>query len=171
MRKLESSQKDESRAQSADSSKAYRKRRAFYCLKCDMHCCLPTCEISFLDGFHNCCLYKPSSFYVIYKMTFIIFVITLCSQTWSFVYFIACFQYVPNLSQCALSFVTLQHLPPKVLTSRQPVCEYIVPGNRSKTSSFQLPYSISPSADCARELFKPSKDSASLLVCTRKKFF
>jgi len=31
MRKFESSQKDESRTQSADSSKAYRKRRAFYC--------------------------------------------------------------------------------------------------------------------------------------------
>jgi len=31
MRKFESSQKDESRAQSAGSSKAYRKRRAFYC--------------------------------------------------------------------------------------------------------------------------------------------
>ena len=31
MRKFESSHKDESRAQSADSSKAYRKRRAFYC--------------------------------------------------------------------------------------------------------------------------------------------
>ena len=31
MRKFESSQKDESRAQSADSSKAYRKRRAFCC--------------------------------------------------------------------------------------------------------------------------------------------
>jgi len=31
MRKFQSSQKDESRAQSADSSKAYRKRRAFYC--------------------------------------------------------------------------------------------------------------------------------------------
>jgi len=33
MRKFESSQKDVSRAQSADSSKAYRKRRAFYCTK------------------------------------------------------------------------------------------------------------------------------------------
>jgi len=33
MRKFESSQKDESRARSADSSKAYRKRRAFYCHK------------------------------------------------------------------------------------------------------------------------------------------
>jgi len=31
MRKFESSQKDESRAQLADSSKAYKKRRAFYC--------------------------------------------------------------------------------------------------------------------------------------------
>jgi len=31
MRKFESSQEDESRAQSADSFKAYRKRRAFYC--------------------------------------------------------------------------------------------------------------------------------------------
>jgi len=31
MRKFESSQKDESRAQSADSSRAYRKRTAFYC--------------------------------------------------------------------------------------------------------------------------------------------
>jgi len=33
MRKFESSQKDESRAWSADSSKAFRKRRAFYCHK------------------------------------------------------------------------------------------------------------------------------------------
>jgi len=33
VRKFESSQKGESRAQSADSSKAYSKRRAFYCLK------------------------------------------------------------------------------------------------------------------------------------------
>jgi len=31
MRKFESLQRDESRAQSADSSKAYRKCRAFYC--------------------------------------------------------------------------------------------------------------------------------------------
>jgi len=33
MRKFESSHKEESRTQSADSSKAYRKRRAFYCLR------------------------------------------------------------------------------------------------------------------------------------------
>jgi len=32
MHKFESSQKDESRAQLPDSSKTYRKRRAFYCL-------------------------------------------------------------------------------------------------------------------------------------------
>jgi len=37
MRKFESLQKDESRAQSADSSKAYRKRRAFYCHNCSVH--------------------------------------------------------------------------------------------------------------------------------------
>jgi len=43
--------------------------------------------------------------------------------------------------------------------------------NRPKTSSCRLPYQRpSSSADCARELFKPSKDSASLLVCTRKNF-
>jgi len=35
MYKLESSEKDESRAQSADSSEAYRKRRAFNCCKLD----------------------------------------------------------------------------------------------------------------------------------------
>ena len=32
MRKFESSQKDESRAQSADSSNAYRQRRPFHCI-------------------------------------------------------------------------------------------------------------------------------------------
>jgi len=43
---------------------------------------------------------------------------------------------------------------------------------RPKTSSFQLPYQCySSSADCARELFKGSNRSASLLVCTRKKIF
>jgi len=39
--------------------------------------------------------------------------------------------------------------------------------NRPKTSSCQLPHQRhSSSANCARELFKPSKDSASLLVHT-----
>jgi len=35
MRKFESSQKDESRAQLADSSKAYKKRKAFCWLPCN----------------------------------------------------------------------------------------------------------------------------------------
>ena len=57
------------------------------------------------------------------------------------------------------------------LTPWEPIYEYIIPGFRPKTSSFRLPYQHhSSSADCARELFKPSKDSASLLVCTRKNF-
>jgi len=49
----------------------------------------------------------------------------------------------------------------------------LVPGNRPKTSSFRLPYQHDSSfADCTRELFKPSKDSASLLVRNLwKKFF
>jgi len=41
-----------------------------------------------------------------------------------------------------------------------------------KNSSFQLPYQQpNSSADCARELFKGSNGSASLVDCTRKKFF
>jgi len=41
-----------------------------------------------------------------------------------------------------------------------------------KNSSFWLPYQRpSSSVDCARELFKGSNGSASLLDCTRKKFF
>jgi len=52
------------------------------------------------------------------------------------------------------------------------VYEYIVPGNRPKPSSFCLPYQHhSSSVDCARELFKPSQDSASLLICSPKYFF
>jgi len=44
--------------------------------------------------------------------------------------------------------------------------------NRPKTSSCQLPYQCpSSSTDCARELFKDSNGSASLLVCTWKKIF
>jgi len=39
MRKFEPSQKDESRAQLADSSKVYWKRRAFYCHKIFYHDC------------------------------------------------------------------------------------------------------------------------------------
>jgi len=41
-----------------------------------------------------------------------------------------------------------------------------------KNSSFRLPYQRpSSSADCARELFNSSNGSASLVDCTRKKFF
>jgi len=41
-----------------------------------------------------------------------------------------------------------------------------------KNSSCQLPYQRpSSSVDCARELFKGSNGSVSLVDCTRKKFF
>jgi len=41
-----------------------------------------------------------------------------------------------------------------------------------KNGSFQLPYQHpSSSADCAREVFKGSNRSASLVDCTRKKIF
>ena len=43
---------------------------------------------------------------------------------------------------------------------------------RKKNSSFRLPYQCpSSSAHCARELFSGSNGSASLVDCTRKKFF
>ena len=43
---------------------------------------------------------------------------------------------------------------------------------RKKNSRFRLPYQCpSSSADCARELFNGSNGSASLVDCTRKKFF
>ena len=61
---------------------------------------------------------------------------------------------------------------PWVLTRWWTVYECIVPGFRHKTSSFQLPYQRHNSfTNCARELFKGSNGSASLLVCTRKKIF
>jgi len=47
----------------------------------------------------------------------------------------------------------------------------LYPEIRLKSSIFWLSYqSHSSSADCARELFKPSKDLASLLVCNEKNF-
>ena len=50
--------------------------------------------------------------------------------------------------------------------------DIFVPRFQPENSSFQLPYQRhSYSADCAIELFKGSNRSASLLVCTRKKFF
>jgi len=59
----------------------------------------------------------------------------------------------------------------------EPVYEYIIPGfqpksSSFKSSSFQLPYRRhSSSTDCARDLFKGSNRSASLLVSTWKIFF
>jgi len=51
------------------------------------------------------------------------------------------------------------------------VCDVFVPENQPKTRSFRLPYQRhSSSADCARELFKPSKDLASLLGYNKKNF-
>jgi len=51
-----------------------------------------------------------------------------------------------------------------------PAYVIFVLGFRPKISSFRLPYQRpSSSADCARELFKSSNGSASLVYCTRKK--
>jgi len=56
------------------------------------------------------------------------------------------------------------------LASRRTIYSYFDFGLRN--SSFQFPYQRhSSSADYARELFKGSNGSASLLDCTRKKFF
>jgi len=50
------------------------------------------------------------------------------------------------------------------LTLWEPIYEYIVPGVWPKTSSFRLLcWHHSSSADCAREQFKPSRDSTSRL--------
>ena len=59
-----------------------------------------------------------------------------------------------------------------LLTLWEPAYDVFIPRFQPKTSSFRLPYQrCSSSADCARELFKSSNRSASLPVCTRKKFF
>ena len=53
-----------------------------------------------------------------------------------------------------------------------PAYDIFILWNWPKTSSFWLPYQChSSSADCARELFKPSKHSPSLLVCNAKNIF
>jgi len=60
----------------------------------------------------------------------------------------------------------------KTLTLGEAVYEYIVPRFWPKTSSFRLPNQrYSSSNDSAKELFKDSDRSASLLVCTRKENF
>jgi len=54
--------------------------------------------------------------------------------------------------------------------SRRTIYSYLDFG--LKNSSFRLPYQRpSSSTDCARELFNGSNESASLVDCTRKKFF
>jgi len=58
------------------------------------------------------------------------------------------------------------------LTLWEPGYDIFVLWNRPKTSSCQLPYQHHSSyANSARELFKGSNGSTSLLVCTWKKFF
>jgi len=58
------------------------------------------------------------------------------------------------------------------LTLWEPVYDIFVLRFRPKNSSFRLPYQRpSSSADYARELFKGSNGSASLVDCTRNKFF
>ena len=58
------------------------------------------------------------------------------------------------------------------LTRWEPAYGIFVLDFSLKNSSFRLPYQRpSSSADCARELFKGSNGSASLVDCTRKKFF
>ena len=63
------------------------------------------------------------------------------------------------------------HLPKRTsFESRRTICAYFNFG--LKNSSFRLPYQRpSSSADCARELFKGSNGSASLVDCIRKKIF
>ena len=59
-----------------------------------------------------------------------------------------------------------------LLTLWEPVYDIFVLNFGLKNSSFQLPYQRpSSSVDCARELFKGSNGSASLVDCTQKKFF
>jgi len=58
------------------------------------------------------------------------------------------------------------------LTLWEPAYDIFVPRFRPKNSSFQLHYQRPiASADCAKELFKGSNGSPSLLDCTRKKNF
>jgi len=49
--------------------------------------------------------------------------------------------------------------------------KYIVPGNRAKIKPISVVFNNCIAPPCARELFKPSKDLASLLVCNEEKNF
>jgi len=58
------------------------------------------------------------------------------------------------------------------LTLQEPAYDILYFDFGLKNSSFCLPYQHpSSSPDCARELFKGSNGSASLVNCTRKKIF
>jgi len=59
----------------------------------------------------------------------------------------------------------------KFLTRSLPGHDIFVLWNQPKNRSFLLPYQTNSfSADCTRELFKPSKDLANVRVCNEKKF-
>ena len=58
------------------------------------------------------------------------------------------------------------------LTLWEPTYDTFVLQFRLKNSCFRLPYQrLSSSVDCARDLFKGSNGSVSLIDCTRKKIF
>jgi len=58
------------------------------------------------------------------------------------------------------------------LTLWEPAYDTVILRYQPKNSSFQLPYQCRSSyAECARELFTPSHESPSLLLCTQQKFF
>ena len=77
-----------------------------------------------------------------------------------------------NIQPTQITTSATENPKPKNLSLWELVYEYIVCGFRPKTSNYRLPYQHHSSfANCAGELFKGSNRSASLLVCTRKKFF
>jgi len=64
------------------------------------------------------------------------------------------------------------YLSYKLVNTLLPGYDTFVLWNWPKTSSFRLPYQLhSSSTDCTRELFKPSNDSSSLLVCNENTIF
>jgi len=71
-----------------------------------------------------------------------------------------------------LPVATFFHADDFILTFWEPAYDTFVPRFWPKSSSFWLPYQHhSSSVDCARELFKGTNRSASLLVCTWKQIF
>jgi len=58
------------------------------------------------------------------------------------------------------------------LTPTEPTYKYIEPENQSKSGTFHKSHQLhNSSANYAREMFKPLKDSASLRVCNEIKIF